>query len=165
MERPAVWRFGLIAIVFFGCVHRDEPRVPITNHLEPGPVDLTGPYWCSIDESGYDYARMPCMIRKIGDNFILAKLGGSQRFTGVVTPTADGFTFVGKLYCPWGDCNQPLHGQFRAAANNELQGKFTDDPMTVRLVHAPAGAFGGASYGGAAYGGDGYGGDPWAIAR
>ena len=153
MGRPAIWRFGLMLMA---CTH--EPSVPLTNHLEPGPVDLSGAYWCSIDESGYDYARMPCMVREIGGRFVLAKLGGSQRFTGVVTPEGDGFTFVGRLYCPWGECTQPLHGRFRAAANNELEGKFTDDPMTVRLVHAPAGAFGGATYGG-----DGYGGDPWSI--
>ena len=159
MGPPAVWRFGVIAIV--ACTH--EASVPLTNHLEAAPIDLSGVYWCSIDEAGYDYARMPCMIRKIGERFILAKLGGSQRFTGVVTPEADGFKFTGRLYCPWGECTQPLHGQFRAGPNNELQGKFTDDPMTVRLVHAPADAFGGASYGGDGYGGDGYGGDPWRI--
>lgn len=156
MGWPAVSRFGLL--VLFACAH--ETPVPVANHIDPAPTDPSGAYWCSIDESGFAYTRMPCMIKKLDGHFVLAKLGGSQRFTGVITPDGEGFKFVGKLYCPWGNCTQALHGSFRPIAHNELEGKFTDDPMTVRLAKAPAGAFGGDSYGG-----DGYGGDPWSIAR
>ena len=162
MGWPAVWRFGVLAVV--ACVHHDEPRGPIANHIEAAPIDVAGAYWCSIDEAGFRYGRMPCVIKKIGDQLVLAKLGGSQRFTGVVTPVGDGLKFDGRLYCPWGECNAPLHGEFKPGADHELQGRFKEDAMLVTLVPASAGAFG-AGVGGESYGGDGYGGDPWSLAR
>ncbi len=159
--RPAVSHSGWLALVVcVGCWRNSEPVTPVANHLESGAPDLTGKYWCAIDESGYDYPKFPCMVRTVDGKLLLAKLSGSQRFTGVITPAGEGFKFVGKLYCPWGDCDQPLHGEFRRATRGELEGRFSDDAMVVRLVRAPADAFAGASYGGDSYGGDGYG-DPW----
>jgi hypothetical protein len=159
MRWPAVLRSAALCAI--ACVHHDAP-VPVANHLEPGAPDLTGQYWCSIDETGYDYPKYPCMIRRVGGQVLLAKLSGSQRFTGVVTPDGEGFKFTGKLYCPWGDCNQALHGAFVRVDHGELKGTFADDAMIVRLVRTPANAFGEAGYGGEGYGGDGYG-DPWSL--
>lgn len=165
MWRPAVWRFG-VCVALLGpaaataCWHQAQPSpetsLALANHLEPTGPDPSGAYWCSIDESGYDYPRFPCVIHKVSDHFELAKLGGSQRFTGRITPDGqNGFGFTGKLYCPWGACDQALHGAFRQTMRGELTGTFRDNPMIVKLVPAPRGAFGGAGYGGDGYGGDG----------
>jgi hypothetical protein len=89
---------------------------------------------------------------------MLAKLAGSQRFRGEVKPRGEGFGFAGELYCPWGDCSQPLHGEFRPIGNGALRGTFRDAALVVVLQPAPDAAFGGASYGGDGYGGIGYGG-------
>jgi len=117
--------------------------------------DLTGAYWCSIESSGFKYDRMPCAIRKIDDHFVLAKLSGSQRFTGEVKPEGQGFTFAGTFYCPYGDCSQPMHGRFRAVGGGALVGEFDDAQVIVRMVQAPDDAFGGVAYGGDGYGGFG----------
>jgi hypothetical protein len=150
----------------------------------PGPTleattrDLTGPYWCSIDDAGFEYPRYPCVIKKVGDKLMLAKLGGSQRIRGnIVLDKHEGFTFVGELYCPWGDCTEEMRGRFRpsgkggfkATLNGPLDHTGDEGGMVVQLLPAPANAFGGNGYGGdgygdpfgyggATYGGAGYGG-------
>ena len=132
---------------------------PVDNHAPLATRDLGGAYWCSIEDSGFKYPQFPCAIRKVDNRFVLAKLGGSQRFEGEIAPIASGgFTFTGRFYCPYGDCSQALHGTFEPVAGGGLRGKFSDSQMIVRLVTAPDAAFGGAGYGGAGYGGAGYGG-------
>ena len=125
--------------------------------------DLTGAYWCTIESSGYTYDPYPCVIRRVDNDFVLAKLGGSQRFTGVVRAVHGGFSFDGEFYCPWGDCSQRMHGVF-VPRNGGFQ--FQDDHIAVSLKPAPESAFGGVGYGGDGYGGfgqwggAGYGGAP-----
>jgi len=146
----------VVFVVVVGCWRDDRGTTPIANQIESGPRDLTGAYWCQLGDHSFDYDRYPCVIRKVKDKFILAKLGGSQRFKGIVTPDdKDGFAFSGQLYCPWGDCDEPMHGAFIPIGHGELKGTFRDNPISVRLVPAPQNAFGGV-----AYGGDGYG-DPF----
>lgn len=132
--------------------------MPIENQARVAAADPSGGYWCSIEDSGYKYPPFPCAIRKVHDRFVLAKLGGSQRFAGEVRPTTGGFTFAGKFYCPYGDCTQALHGSFKSVANGALRGTFADARFIVRMVRAPDGAFGGYEYGGDEYGGFEYGG-------
>lgn len=153
----ACLRFGMLCVLAACGGHRAQPTA-LDNHVEQGERDLTGGFWCSIKEGAFKYPPFPCAIREIDHRLVLAKLAGSQRFEGVVTPTADGFGFAGRFYCPFGDCTQPLHGVFRATGNGKLEGRFRDAKFLVELEPAPASAFGGASYGGDEYGGFGYGG-------
>lgn len=120
--------------------------------------DMTAAYLCAIEDSGYTYPQMPCAIRQVDGRFVLAKLAGSQRFRGQVTPSGEGFSFDGEFYCPWGDCTQPLHGVFKPAGRG-YRGTFENSTVTVTLIPAPADSeWGGATYGGDGYGGFGYGG-------
>jgi len=184
MRRPAISRFGgLACVALFSCWSGNGTAVTTaaTPSLEPGTRDISGPYWCAIDDAGYEYPRYPCVIRRVGDKLMLAKLGGSQRIRGHIELDArDGFTFVGELYCPWGDCTEEMRGRFRpmgkggfkGTLHNTLDGPLDheapDASMLVTMFPAPANAFGGSSYGGdgygdpfgyggAAYGGGGYG--------
>lgn len=185
MWRPAVSRFGpALSLAFVACWSgRTEPEQPqvVSNQLEPAAPDITGPYWCSIDQDGYDYPRYPCVIRKVGDKLMLAKLGGSQRVRGEIRIDGPGFTFTGELFCPWGDCTEPMRGKFRPSGRGGFKGELMNpmvkrapaqhaddegedyaDIMTLTLAPAPRDAFGGAAYGGDGYGdpfgGRGYGG-------
>lgn len=123
-----------------------------------------GGYWCEISDGGYKYTRFPCAIRQIGTQMVLAKMGGSVRFRGVIRgDTVHGFRFAGQMFCPWGDCTQPLHGVFQPAqgstAGAMLVGRFNESQMVVRLWRAGDSEFGGAEYGGDEYGGFGNGGN------
>jgi hypothetical protein len=155
MWRPAVSRFGPFACALVVACWQGGAgdRGTLTNaNLAPTARDLTGGYWCSID-SGGQYPKYPCVIKKVGDGLVLAKLGGSQRIRGTIKLDGnDGFTFVGELYCPWGDCTESLHGKFRPAGKGGFRGTFREDAMIVHLTPAPTSAFGGASYGGDEYG-------------
>jgi|GEM_PF-2713601 len=145
-------RFGVLAcFVVLACWHDDRGSMPIANHLEAEVHDLSGAYWCALDQ-GATYERYPCVIRKVGERFVLAKLAGSQRFQGTITPTETGFRFAGVFFCPWGACDKPLNGEFRAMQRGELRGTFRDDSMIVLLIPASQSAFGGVSYGGDGYG-------------
>jgi hypothetical protein len=158
MWRPAVLVFGVALAACWGHSERSQP--PLSNALDLKQPDITGYYYCSIDSDGYDYPRFACTIRKVGTNLVLAKLGGSQRIRGTIKlDDRDGFTFAGELYCPWGDCTEPLHGRFKPVGRGGYKGTFNEDSMIVRLEPAPANAFGGDGYGGDAYAGYGYGGD------
>ena len=150
--RPAVLLFAIAAC------WRDRPdaQEPIANR--DVATDLTGAYWCQIEDAGFVYPQFPCAIRKIEDHFVLAKLGGSQRFEGEVTPLGKGFSFAGQFFCPWGDCTQALHGTFKPTSRGGLRGTFSDAKFVVRMKPAPDSAFGGVSYGGDGYGGFSYGG-------
>lgn len=157
MWRPAVVRFGAIALVVIAC-RSSAPTAPTIGNRASGERDPAGMYFCSIQDGGYRYPSYPCAVRRMEGRLVLAKLAGSQRFRGELTPQRDGFVFAGELYCPWGDCTQPLHGVFSPAADGTLRGTFEDARLVVVLERAPENAFGGASYGGDGYGGFGYGG-------
>jgi hypothetical protein len=142
MWRSAVVRFGLVAsLATVACWHggTGAPRdTPIENR---GPLlvasDRVGPYWCSIRDGEYEYPQMPCAIREVGGKLMLAKLAGSQRFRGVITLQGRSFNFDGEFYCPWGDCQKPLHGVFEATGDQTWRGTFDGDTMIVTLVRAP----------------------------
>jgi hypothetical protein len=163
MGRSAVLRFGVLAaITTFACWSGNTgPRMtPIENRGAPlAQEPRVEPYWCSISDGGFDYPQMPCTIRMVDGRRVLAKLAGSQRIRGVITPRGDGFTFDGELFCPWGDCTKHLVGVFQPTGDGGLRGTFDDESMAITLVRAPdSSAWGGAGYGGDGYGGGGYGG-------
>jgi hypothetical protein len=154
VRRPAVVVFGVLVACWTG--HEAPPAQPlIANHSTASP-GLTGEYWCTITEGDYKYPRFPCAIRDDSGHLLLAKLAGSVRFEGEIRPARDGFSFHGRMFCPWGDCTQDLNGTF-APDGGRYVGTFRDDQMVVDLERAPAGAFGGDTYGGAGYGGATYG--------
>lgn len=163
MWRPAIVRFGALALVAMSCWSGSPREGTIGNRGAAGERDLTAAYFCSIQDAGYKYPRFPCAVRKIEGRWQLAKLAGSQRFRGALTPQGDGFAFDGELYCPWGDCTQPLHGEFRPVGQGKLRGTFRDAQLSVLLEPAPDSAFGGAGYGGDGYGGFGYGGATYGM--
>ena len=159
---PAVLRFSVLCgIATLACWsgHGASRTTPIENRGAPLVQERVEPYWCSISDSGYDYPQMPCSIRTVDGQRVLVKLAGSQRIRGVITPTGEGFSFDGELFCPWGDCTKHIVGTFRPTGDGALRGTFEGDSMTVTLMRAPAdSAWGGAGYGGLGYGGAGYGG-------
>jgi hypothetical protein len=154
----------LACAVVASCWRDDRGTIPIPSRIDPAPRDLSGAYWCAIDDSaGFEAVRYPCVIRKVRGRFILAKLGGTHRFQGIITAMVDdGFAFSGVFFCPWGECSHALHGAFKPTAHaGELRGTFRDDMMVVTLSPAPQDAFGGIAYGGDGYGdpfGKGFGG-------
>lgn len=170
---------GALAFVMACWSGKTEGTMPTGPALEASARDVTGPYWCSIDDAGFEYQRYACVIKKVGDKLMLAKLGGSQRVRGVVTidKNNEGFVFSGELYCPWGDCTEEVRGKFRPTGKGGFKGTLNGPldrhqqvrgGMILQLVPAPANAFGGSAYGGdgygdpfgyggAAYGGAGYG--------
>ena len=141
--RPAVWRFGALAIA---ACWTGRTESTIDNHA--AAAEVTGGYWCSIESGGYQYPQFPCTVRRIDGHLTLAKLGGSQRFHGELAPVAAGYRFDGELFCPYGDCTEEMHGTF-VAQGRELRGHF--GAMTVRMTPAPDSAFGGLAYGGDSY--------------
>jgi hypothetical protein len=153
---PAVSRFGAIACLTYVACWTGQATTPVATDLEPAARDVTGSYWCSFADGEYDDERQPCMIKKVGDKLVLAKLAGQERIRGhIVLDDKDGFTFVGELYCPWGDCNHSeLHGRFKPVGRGGFKGNFREEAMVVHLTPAPAGSFGGSTYGGDQYGGD-----------
>ena len=158
MWRPAIVRFGALTVVAASCWSGTPREATIDNRAAAGERDLTGGYYCSIEDDGFRYPAYPCAVRMIDGHWMLAKLAGSQRFRGELVPLGDGFRFAGELYCPWGDCAQPLHGELRPIGQGALRGTFRDADFVVVLDPAPDAAFGGAAYGGDGYGGFGYGG-------
>lgn len=148
MRRPAVLLFGLVAC-WTG--HDTTPQQPLANRASPAAPALAGPYWCKITEGDYTYPQFPCAIRQASGHLELAKLAGSVRFEGEIAPAGSGFSFHGRMFCPWGDCEQQIDGSFVARGNRYI-GSFKEDQMTVELSRAPAGAFGGDGYGGETYG-------------
>jgi len=152
VRRPAVVVFGMLVACWTG----QEPQsaqAPIANQ-SAAPPGLTGEYWCTITEGDYKYPRFPCAIRDDRGHLVLAKLAGSVRFEGEIRPAREGFSFHGRMFCPWGDCEQGLNGTF-APERGHYVVTFRDDQMVVELERAAAGAFGGDSYGGATYGNSG----------
>ncbi|HLL22203.1 MAG TPA: hypothetical protein VK427_08725 [Kofleriaceae bacterium] len=166
MRSPAVFHLGFAVMAACWSGQGDSTTTPQPT-LEAARRDVTGPYWCSIDDAGYEYPRYPCLIKTVGNKLVLAKLGGTQRIRGhIVLDKQDGFTFVGELYCPWGDCTEQLRGRFRPTSRGGFKGTLrgpldhggggdegsTGGGMIVQLIPAPANAFGGNGYGGDGYG-------------
>jgi hypothetical protein len=129
----------------------ERTRPPAPN-LEPSAHDPSGAYWCTIDDETFDGRRYACEIRRIHGTLMLGKLSGEVRIRGSVSARDEGFAFDGEVYCTWTDCTRQLRGVFEPAGQGAYLGTFPDDAMIVRLVPAPANAFGGAGYGGSAYG-------------
>jgi hypothetical protein len=159
MVRPAAWRFGVVsALALVACWRGGGGSSTLENRQAVAEErDLTGAYFCTIAEDEFEYDPFPCVIRKLGGRFVLAKLGGSQRFRGEVRARGEGFTFDGERYCPWGDCTEPMRGAFRPIRGGALRARFDSAGISVTLVPAPDTAFGGVAYGGDGYGGfEGY---------
>jgi hypothetical protein len=159
MWSAAVRLGAFAAIATFACYSAaPAPRTtPIENRgaLAQAP-DADEHYACSIMDSGYEYPPFQCVIRFEGNRRVLLKLGGSQRFRGVVTPKSGGLAFDGEFYCPFGDCTKHLTGIFQMVGDGRMRGTFNEDGMVVTLVRED-GRYGGGAYGGGAYGGGAYG--------
>jgi hypothetical protein len=121
-----------------------------------------GAYRCRIEEGGFEYPAFRCVIRRDADRVTLEKVEGSVRFRGVVAASTRGFRFDGELYCPWGDCTEPVTAEFRdhgGIYTARFNARRAGPPMLVTLEpSADDEVYGGDAYGGAAYGGYGYGG-------
>src|SRR5262249_29486641 len=76
------WQAGrmrrFVGLIALAACWLGKPPTTIDNR------DLTGAYFCSIEESGYRYPGYPCAIRKIDGRWMLAKLAGSERFRGEI---------------------------------------------------------------------------------
>jgi hypothetical protein len=155
MLRPAALRFGLLACALSACGggRGAAQGGPIGNRGGTARA-VTGSYACAIEDAGYRYPPFHCVIKRTGERLDLVKLDGSQRFEGEVREGADGLQFVGRFYCPFGDCTQELHGVFAPSGAGGWKGTFRDAKFVVWMAPAEAGgAFGGQGYGGAGYGG------------
>jgi hypothetical protein len=152
---PAVSRYGVAACLWMAC-WTGKGTTGSTVVTESTTRDVSGSYWCTFVEGDYDDARQPCLIKRVNDKLVLARLSGSERFHGQITlDESEGFRFAGEIYCPWGECEQSeLHGRFKPAGRGGFRASFKDLGLVIQLVPAPAGAFGGTAYGGNMYGGD-----------
>lgn len=133
----------------------EGPAETRTASIAEGESNLPdGAYSCTIDR----YDPFPCRVTTDPDGRQrLEKLGGSQRFSGIVSPTAQGFDFRGTYFCPYGDCTEAVSGQFTAYDDGLFRGTMGGErPVTVTVQYTE---FGGYAYGGDqyAYGGYGYG--------
>ena len=120
-----------------------------------------GNYLCRIQEEGYEYPAFRCVVRTNGGRTVLEKVDGTVRFRGVVAATAGGFAFTGEVFCPFGDCTEPVRAEFRGSSDGMWVAAFNarraGPAMTVTLEPL-LGDGGGSGYGGDQYGGYGYGG-------
>jgi hypothetical protein len=139
------------------------PR-PIGNQADPLAATGSPPigeYLCSIQEGGYEYPPFRCIVGFEGGRGVLEKVEGSVRFRGVIASTAAGFRFDGEVYCPWGDCTEPVSAEFRSSGGGLYIANFATrrngPAMTVVLEPSRYAGYGGDYYGGYGYGG--YGGD------
>ena len=75
---------------------------------------LPGSYWCQVELGDIVYAPQRCSIRRTPAGALLfEKLGGSQRFSGVILPTpGGGFRFTGLFFCPYGACDELFESDF-----------------------------------------------------
>src|SRR5260221_7595136 len=142
---PVMSRACVLFDVLVACWSDKTPTTTVDNRQALEQRDLTGAYWCTITAGEFTYDPYPCVIRRIDRRFVLAKLGGSQRFTGEVRAARDGFTFDGEFYCPWGDCTQRMQGMFVPAQGGF---EYRDDHIVVHMVRAADGAYGGGADGG-----------------
>ena len=132
----------------------------------PPSVLALGDYSCRITEQGYDYPPFRCIVRTDGNRTLVEKIEGSVRFRGIAVAARGGFELHGEVFCPWGDCTEPVRAVFHPVGGGSYVGEFPDrrqgPAMVVTLQPAGYGGYGGGSYGGAGYGygygGGGYGG-------
>lgn len=161
MRKTAALVFGL----WLGC-GGPGPHAAVGGRGGVGAPEagLLGVYDCSIGNAAdhYQYDFFRCVIVRRKGSLVLDKQGGSQRFIGAIAATPDGgFSFTGRFYCPYGDCEQPLVGTFAAVESgpgqptSQFHGAFVDSPLLVTLRWRSST---GAEFGGDGYGGDGYGG-------
>lgn len=154
-------RWILTGVFLSACwTSKAEPVAPVVGNTAEVTAerDLSGTFWCTIGEGDYEYEQYPCVIKTVYGKQMLAKLSGSQRFRGFVKPAGPrNFAFDGEMYCPWGDCTEPMKGTFKAVAGGGFKGTFRAQRITVKLTPGDLSAFGGS-----AYGGDGYG-DPFGF--
>jgi hypothetical protein len=126
----------------------------------PGPLTL-GDYACSQAQGGYRYPAFHCVVQAREGRVWLEKVSGSQRFRGWVSATdGGGFAFDGEMYCPWGDCTEPMQAGFVPDGAGVYRARWIGrdgEPDVITLRYTPGG-YGGAGYGGGGYGGGGYGG-------
>lgn len=159
----------VVSLLFVMACWTGAPPAPApAREVAIAAPDVIGAYRCAID----DYPAYACVVRRVGDQLVLEKLAGSQRFRGVLVAVRGGFEFRGAFYCPWGACDKPVEAMLvRGRRAGELSGTLVarglrgagvGEVARVRLRRTgdldSATAFGGAAYGGAAYGGAVYGG-------
>jgi hypothetical protein len=163
----AMRRHGLVLVVagLAGCgPAQPSPMAPraignVSDPMAQSGLPAKGDYSCSIEEGGYAYPPFRCVVAYTGGRATLEKIEGSVRFRGVIAPSDAGFRFDGEVYCPWGDCTEPVSAEF--AVNGTLyfarfNARRAGPAMNVTLE--PAGSAYGNGYGGYDYGGYGYGG-------
>lgn len=152
-------------VAIAACVVQSQPpggpTTPTPQNRADGPgtgeqIIPDGQYSCTID----DYRPFVCQVYTNPDGSqTLEKMGGSQRFRGVLSPAANGFDFDGVFFCPHGDCTRDVQAQFEALDDGAFRGVLEsggqDRPIQVALMYMP----GGMGYGGVGggYGGFGYG--------
>ncbi len=111
-----------------------------------------GQYTCSIQEGDYTYPSFPCVIATSNGKVHLEKVAGSQRIRGAVTMTENGFHFEGELFCPYGDCAQPVVAEFqRADDERHYVGKIKTSTGVIRFdlryhPEAPTATYGSDTY-------------------
>jgi hypothetical protein len=89
-----------------------------------------GQYTCSLEDGdGHRLPSFPCVVVTSNGKVHLEKVAGSQRLRGAVTLTAAGFHFEGELFCPYGDCAQPVVAEFERA----------DERHYVGVIHTATG--------------------------
>lgn len=131
-----------------------RPGSPAT--VASGVAIPNGQYACTID----DYRPFVCQAYTNPDGTqTLEKIGGSQRFRGVIVPQGDGFYFDGVYFCPWGSCDDRVQGQFVALDDGVFGGTLDGrDSTAVAIQYMPGGVgYGGLGYGAMGYGAWGYG--------
>jgi hypothetical protein len=146
------------------CGGQPAPTEPVLANHVAGPAaadDLPlGMYRCRIEESGYQYPEYRCVVRFEDGRYTLEKVDGSVRFRGIARPVRGGFAFAGEVFCPWGDCTEPVRGEFRGQSGAfvaTFASRTAGPAMTVTLESIPEESFAIDAYGGDAYGGAGYG--------
>ena len=112
-------------------------------HADASSSLQDGNYACNLTQEGYQYPDFACIVFTQADGTRrLEKLTGSQRFRGTLTPTpnADGFTFSGEYFCPYGDCTEAVQAEFEPISSGVYRGTLntsTGDTI-VTLWYTPA---------------------------
>lgn len=134
-------RNKLIAFSFLSLLAFTGPSV--AGEREPVAA-LPGKYKCSFATSSagltFKYPDFACVIRKDGGHLELEKLSGSQRIRGKISPTANGFLFSGLYFCPYGDCDADVAGEFKRVDKGAFRGVIQNrnDPADVTIVSLKA---------------------------
>jgi hypothetical protein len=89
---------------------------------EENETQLIGNYACTFTQGGYTYDPFRCIIKKTGDQLQLEKTSGSQRIKGEIYLTEKGFNFEGLFFCPYGDCDAAVSGEFKKLSEGQYQG-------------------------------------------